>query len=157
MASRLYKPPGGKRPSQCDERSDQSTFVPLITADGDAEIMVMGGCYGDTLHSLDVYSVRDDAWKTVDTVVARGVPASILLPDGRVLLISGENTGTSGAPAFASDDAITDLLARYCRHSPCLAAMCLMMAGNARAASLPYLPRYPPFPLPLPPHPPKNP
>lgn len=39
---------------------------------------------------IDIYNVRNDSWTRIQSHIGRGVPASILLPDGRVLLISGE-------------------------------------------------------------------
>ncbi len=54
----------------------------------------MGGCVGaqsDRYHTIDVYDVGTDSWSTFETGIRRGVPASLLLPDGTVLLISGEN------------------------------------------------------------------
>jgi hypothetical protein len=90
-SQRLYKPPHGKRPGKCVERSDQSSAVPLLTRGG--ELMVVGGCTSDpeTLQSIDIYNVRADNWSRVHTGVKRAVPATVLLPDGTVLIVSGEN------------------------------------------------------------------
>ena len=87
MDKRLYKPKGGKRPGNCGDSSDQSTAVPLLQNGG--ELMVMGGCTADsdTMQRIDVYNVQKDEWKSVDTGIQRGVPASVLLPDGKVLLL----------------------------------------------------------------------
>jgi hypothetical protein len=35
--------------------------------------------------------VRTDSWRTIDSGISRGVPSCVLLPDGRVLLASGED------------------------------------------------------------------
>ena len=91
MANRTFKPPNGRRPGDCGEASDQSTAVPLLTSRG-PELMIVGGCTGDrnTMQMADIYNVRNDSWTRIETHIGRGVPASILLPDGRVLLVSGE-------------------------------------------------------------------
>ena len=41
--------------------------------------MVMGGCTADsdTMQRIDVYNVQKDEWKSVDTGIQRGVPASV--------------------------------------------------------------------------------
>ena len=105
VGKRLYKPPGGKRPgSDCGDASDQSTALPLLTNQYDAELLVVGGCSGATLQMIDVYSVSDDQWRSFDTGVFRAVPASILLPDGRVLLVSGENLQNSQQEHLTTDE-----------------------------------------------------
>ena len=90
MEKRLYKPPNGGRPGDCSS-SDQSTAVPITTEGG--KLFVMGGCTSDdtAMASADVYHVQDDRWTRTPTGIMRGVGASLLLPDGRILLLSGEN------------------------------------------------------------------
>ena len=90
MEKRLYKPPNGGRPGDCSS-SDQSTAVPITTEGG--KLFVMGGCTSDdtAMASADVYHVHDDRWTRTLTGIMRGVGASLLLPDGRILLLSGEN------------------------------------------------------------------
>jgi hypothetical protein len=105
MGKRLFKPPGGKRPgSDCGDASDQSTALPLLTNQYDAELLVVGGCSGTTLQKIDLYSVTDDIWRSFDSGVFRAVPASILLPDGRVLLVSGENLQNAQQEHLAADE-----------------------------------------------------
>lgn len=92
MAERLFKPSNGKRPGAgCMEMSDQSTAVHLTVRGG--ELLVVGGCTGDedTLQRADFYNVKRDEWTSVNTGVRRGVPASLILPDGRVMIMSGES------------------------------------------------------------------
>eukprot|EP00455_Lapot_gusevi_P042681 TRINITY_DN5097_c0_g1_i3.p1 TRINITY_DN5097_c0_g1~~TRINITY_DN5097_c0_g1_i3.p1 ORF type:complete len:595 (-),score=209.04 TRINITY_DN5097_c0_g1_i3:89-1837(-) len=106
MSQRMYKPPGGNRPTgdTCGgDRSDQSTAVPLLTRGG--EIAVLGGCWADQLQRIHVYNVLADSWTSVNTGIPRRVAASNLLPDGRIVLVNGENPtldqnlyGGSGGP-----------------------------------------------------------
>ena len=42
------------------------------------------------MQMADIYNVRNDSWTRIETHIGRGVPASILLPNGKVLLVSGE-------------------------------------------------------------------
>ena len=74
------------RPNCVGTKSEQSSAFPL-----GEQLGVIGGCFGDTRHMLDVYNAFDGTWKSFDTALARGVPASILLADGTVLFLSGEN------------------------------------------------------------------
>lgn len=86
----LCVPPGGLRPSGCSSTgSEQSSAVPLMQRGG--ELMVMGGCDAASQQRIDIYSIHSDSWRSVNTGIRRQVPASLLLPDGNVLLISGEN------------------------------------------------------------------
>ena len=86
----LCLPPGGVRPSGCPSKgSEQSSAVPLMLRGG--ELLVMGGCDAAAQQRIDLYNVRADTWRSVDTGIRRQVPSSLLLPDGNVLLISGEN------------------------------------------------------------------
>ena len=90
MSRVLCLPPGGTRPTGCGDGSQQSSAVPLLLRGG--ELMVMGGCDASTQQRIDLYNVHADSWRSVNTGIRRQVPASLLLPDGNVLLISGENT-----------------------------------------------------------------
>ena len=88
MKNRFYKPPNGQRdPNGCfwdpTGSSDQSTAVHLNTRGG--ELFIMGGCTSNrtTLQEIDIYNVKTDSWKKIDTGIRRGVPASILLPTGK--------------------------------------------------------------------------
>ncbi len=96
MKERFYKPPNGQRdPNGCfyDQTgsSDQSTAVHLNTRGG--ELFIMGGCTSNrtTLQQIDIYNVKTDSWKKINTGIRRGVPASIILPDGKILILSGED------------------------------------------------------------------
>merc|ERR1711871_514126 len=96
MKKRFYKPPNGQRdPNGCfwdpSGSSDQSTAVHLNTRGG--ELFIMGGCTSNrtTLQEIDIYNVKTDSWKKIDTGIRRGVPASILLPTGKILILSGED------------------------------------------------------------------
>lgn len=87
MDRRMWKPVGGTRPGNC---SDQSTAVFLVKGQG--ELVVIGGCSADTRQRIDIYNVGKDTWESIDTGIPRWVPSSFLLPDGNVLIVSGENT-----------------------------------------------------------------
>ena len=90
MKDRMCRPPGGSRPVGCYERSDQSSSVLLMTNGG--EILVAGGCSDNALQRFDVYNIKNDSWKSFDGVIRRGIPVAILLPDGKVMIINGENS-----------------------------------------------------------------
>jgi hypothetical protein len=91
QARRLIRARNGTRPGGCVESSDQSTAVTVAQRGG--EIVIMGGCVSDreTLQRIDVYNVISGQWRSFDTGVRRGVPASTWLPDGTVLILSGED------------------------------------------------------------------
>lgn len=97
----LCRPPGGARPSGCADSSEQSSAVPLMHRGG--ELMILGGCYGATQQRIDIYNVQSDSWISVDTGIKRNVPATLLLPDGKVLLISGENPEINQIEYFEHD------------------------------------------------------
>lgn len=89
VSARQCEPPGGRRPSGCEQGSEESSAAPLLTNGG--ELLVVGGCFGSTLQRLDLYNVHNDSWKSFNTGIKRGVPSTVLLPDGNVLILSGEN------------------------------------------------------------------
>ena len=89
MPNVLCIPPGGARPSGCPDSSEQSSAVPLLLRGG--ELMIMGGCDATTQQRIDLYNVHNDTWRSFNTGIRRNVPATLLLPDGTVLLLSGEN------------------------------------------------------------------
>lgn len=64
--------------------SDDSSSV-LI---GTGEILILGGCSSS---NLDLYNYQMDRWETIDTGIPRNTPSTVLLPDGTVLLMNGEN------------------------------------------------------------------
>ena len=90
-SERLFKPANGKRPGKCGEASNQSSAAPLTIRGG--VLMIVGGCNGDdeTMQRIDLYDVETDSWSSLSTGVMRAVPATVLLPDGKVLILSGEN------------------------------------------------------------------
>lgn len=54
------------------------------------EILVMGGSNDPAVaQSAHVYDPQRDAWASIDTRIGRRNAASVLLPDGRVLLVNG--------------------------------------------------------------------
>ena len=48
----------------------------------------LGGC---SLSTLDVYNPVTDTWRSIDTGIPRNTPSMVLLPDGTILLLNGEN------------------------------------------------------------------
>ena len=94
MNKRFYQPNNGRRPIQCKDKhggSDQSTAVHLNNRGG--ELLIMGGCTSNdtALQQLNLYNVQTDSWDSYDLHIKRGVPASVFLADGRVLIINGED------------------------------------------------------------------
>ncbi|MEM7306735.1 MAG: galactose oxidase early set domain-containing protein [Planctomycetota bacterium] len=82
-----------------------STLLPFRVADGEwgyrnGSVLMAGGDHGSQAqHSADVYDPVVGAWlPTVDLQIRRHHPSTVLLPDGRVLLLSGhdESTGDPG-------------------------------------------------------------
>ena len=61
-----------------------------MTSDG--AIVIMGGGNNGLAEGqrIDVYDPEADAWHSVDTGITRHKPSSTLLPDGTVLIASGE-------------------------------------------------------------------
>ena len=89
FADRYYEPPAGTRRNSGGCGWD-STSALLSTN----EIMTMGGCGDNTgpyVSKVDLYDPTRDSWRTFESHIARRTPSSILLPDGTVLLINGEN------------------------------------------------------------------
>jgi hypothetical protein len=57
-------------------------------------VAVVGGTYGSALMSrADVYDPIGKTWRTVETGTMRHHPTTITLPDGRVLILSGHESG----------------------------------------------------------------
>jgi hypothetical protein len=81
FAQRFYSPPGSTRPGGCNY---EATALQL----GTGELLSLGGCSSSW---LDVYNVLTDSWRSVDTGIPRNTAATVLLPDGTVLLLHGEN------------------------------------------------------------------
>ncbi len=56
------------------------------------EIMIMGGGDRGTIEGtrIDLYNPQTDSWRSVDTGITRIRAASLLLPDGTVLILNGE-------------------------------------------------------------------
>lgn len=85
--SRLFRPPNGLRPTDAcaENKSEQSTAVPLVTFRG-GELLVIGGC----ATTADLYNADTDSWKSVELGIRRNVPAGIILPTGEIAVFSGE-------------------------------------------------------------------
>jgi hypothetical protein len=78
----------GRRPSSCNgDVSDQSTFVGLSN---NRVLILNGGCDDDTLSYAHMYDVENDSWTEISLGIKRRVPSATLLPNGQVILVSGE-------------------------------------------------------------------
>jgi hypothetical protein len=71
------------------------------------EVVVIGGGCGDSQQRLDIYSIRNDTWRSVDLGVFRQIPSAALMPDGRILIANGEN-GNIDQSACVSRDCSND-------------------------------------------------
>lgn len=88
---RFAEPPNGRRGA----RADGATGALLATG----EIMLLGGTDDPTTaQRADFYDPHKDVWSSVDTHIGRFHPASVLLPDGTVLIVNG-----GSKPGFAGD------------------------------------------------------
>lgn len=88
---RFMAPLNGQRGA----RSDGSTGALLSSG----EILVLGGADSPiTGQRADFYDPQTDTWKSVNTNIGRVHAASVLLPDGTVLILNGE-----GRPGFVGD------------------------------------------------------
>ncbi|KAJ3088752.1 hypothetical protein HK102_008025 [Quaeritorhiza haematococci] len=86
LQDRFYRPPNGQRPNNAPAWDGTS----LLTITG--EIMVAGGSQDPIItQRIDLYNPATDSWRSVDAGISRMNPASVLLPDGTILLMSGED------------------------------------------------------------------
>ena len=65
-------------------------FLSLSIVVAHTRIQTTGTGDRNTMQMADIYNVRSDSWTRVKMHIGRGVPASILLPNGKVLLVNGE-------------------------------------------------------------------
>jgi len=79
---RFFAPTNGLRPRGGCNGDSTATIVST------GELLSLGGCGSSW---LDLYNPHADSWRSVDTGVPRNTAASLLLPDGTVLLLNGEN------------------------------------------------------------------
>jgi len=107
VTGRTFRPANGLRPGSCQwDRSDQSTFIPLLHRGG--EILIIGGGSCDELLSrADFYNVQSDSWTSLELGIRRRVPSAVFLADGSVLVASGEPVGVD-QNRFAKRDAAHD-------------------------------------------------
>ena len=81
---RFYLPPNGSRPGEVMAWDSSSALVST------GEIMVLGGTNeAGTATKIHLYDPRRDAWTEVDTKVGRRNASTVLLPDGKVLIVNG--------------------------------------------------------------------
>lgn len=90
--SRLDAPPNGLRPRGGCNGDSTATIVST------GELLSMGGCGSSW---LDLYNPHTDSWRSVDTGVPRNTAATLLLPDGTVLLLNGENGAVDQSAALS--------------------------------------------------------
>ena len=88
---RIVEHPQGKRPPG-DTHAWNATAVML----DNGEIVTFGGTHnGPTASRVDFFNPYTGQWRTVDGGISRNNASSLLLPDGTVLLMSGETEGSS--------------------------------------------------------------
>jgi hypothetical protein len=96
-ALRFAVRPHGRRPGSVrpfPARAASSLMLP------DGRIMLVGGSSDRTLQRrADLYDPVDDSWQSIDTGIRRIWPTAMLLPDGTVLIVSGEGADGSGPDA----------------------------------------------------------
>lgn len=88
----------GTLPGQSPNQGASSLALPLRVDDGEwgyhnGSVLMAGGTHGSShLRHADVYDPVADAWSPrIDYGTPRHHPTSVLLPDGRVLLVAGHN------------------------------------------------------------------
>jgi len=99
----LAIPRPGTLAGQAPNSEASSTLLPIRVEDGEwgysnGSVMMTSGQTG-TSHArkVDVFDTQALAWKQrVDLGVSRSHPSTVLLPDGRVLVVAGHNS--SGSP-----------------------------------------------------------
>lgn len=117
VEQRMFKPPGGQRVAAAGRgcsNSDQSTAFPLLTPPH-GEFVVIGGCPGRTnsMQSIDIYNVERDEWQSLELGIGRAVSASILLPDGRVMILSGEDPNLDQNALIDNDSTLNPRHVQY--------------------------------------------
>jgi len=87
-AQRWFDPPNQQRP---DDGSCAWDSTAAVLPSG--ELLTMGGCSetGPHVRRVDMYDPQTDSWRNFETLLPRRTPSSVLLPDGSVLLMNGEN------------------------------------------------------------------
>ncbi|KAJ3014991.1 hypothetical protein HKX48_004835 [Thoreauomyces humboldtii] len=84
-AARSASAPNDDRSTSGSSMADDSTA--FWSPDGD--MVTMGG--GSQPWKLDMYDPTHSTWTSLDATFSRDNPASVLLPDGTVLLLNGQN------------------------------------------------------------------
>lgn len=115
--ARMFKPPGGQRIAANGKgckNSDQSTAFPLLTPPH-GEFAIVGGCPGSepSMQSLDIYNVERDEWRNYSLEIGRAVPASIILPDGKVMILSGEDPSLNQIALLDDDSTLNPRHVQY--------------------------------------------
>ncbi|MGH2703732.1 MAG: galactose oxidase-like domain-containing protein [Actinomycetota bacterium] len=89
---------GGWDSDQAPDAGSSSALLPIRVNDGEwgyrnGSVLVAGGQHGTThIRSVDVFDPIANAWRpTIDMQIARHHPDTVLLPDGRVLIIAGHS------------------------------------------------------------------
>jgi hypothetical protein len=82
--------PGGQRPG--GGQAWDSTAALVATG----ELLTIGGGNATTSHRADLYDPVADRWRSIDLGISRHNGSTVLLPDGTVLVVSGETAGQSG-------------------------------------------------------------
>ena len=62
-------------------------------------ILLAGGSHGtDYEESVDVYDPVLNSWRELDMGIGRHHPSTVLLPDGRILIVAGHNNDANSIP-----------------------------------------------------------
>lgn len=96
QSGKMLEPINGKRPNSNGASDKTSLLLP------NGNIMVMGGgSHGESEgQRIDIYNPYNDSWESINTGITRIRPASTLLPDGTVLILSGEGMWDGGGPTL---------------------------------------------------------
>lgn len=96
ISSGLPRP--GTLPGEAPNHGASTVLLPLRATDGawgyaNGSVLIAGGAHGSTHQpSADVYDPITAAWlPRVDTGVPRHHPSTVVLPDGRVLIVAGHD------------------------------------------------------------------
>lgn len=87
-AKRFARPKKAQRPDDGMMHETTSTML------ADGSILIMGGGANAQAEGqrIDIYNPYQDSWQEVPTGITRNKPSSTLLPDGKVLIINGEES-----------------------------------------------------------------